>query len=124
MAVHGLHGDRDSTWTTDDTPGGNWLKDHMDEWNSGSRILSFGYDGSSPSVLTMAGIREEAVRLLDDLVELRKVSGSVRAKPFSLCDGLGRPEKWRSADVPELKDVSRPIAFVAHDIGGTIVKEV
>lgn len=54
----------------------------MPKWYSGPRIMSFGYDASSTSILTMAGIKEEAVRLLDDLVELRKGSSSVRAKLF------------------------------------------
>lgn len=61
-----------------------------------ARISQYGYpsDGAS-SIFALAGIRAEATKLLEELVELRK----------------GEKSK-------------RPLIFVAHDIGGIIVKEV
>jgi hypothetical protein len=84
VAVHGLHGGREDTWRTDGTdnaPGSNWLKDQIYESYPASRILTFGYDASNTraGISTMAGIREKALQLLDDLVELRKASDPVRA---------------------------------------------
>ena len=88
VAVHGLHGNREDTWTTDgkdDTPGSNWLKDRIFERHPGSRILAFGYDLSKTRqrISAMAGIMEKALHLLDDLVELRRVSDPVRAMTLS-----------------------------------------
>jgi hypothetical protein len=86
VAVHGLYGDREDTWTTDgtdDVPGSNWLKDQIYESYPSSRILTFGYNASDTraGISTMAGIRKKALQLLDDLVELRKASSPVRASP-------------------------------------------
>ncbi|KAH0557197.1 hypothetical protein GP486_005013 [Trichoglossum hirsutum] len=101
VAVHGLDGDREDNWTTDskgDEPGGNWLKDRIFERYPGSRILTFGYDLNKTKSRNsaMAGIMEKALHLLDDLVEFR------RADP----------------------DASRPLVFIAHDLGGIVVKMV
>lgn len=83
IAVHGLHGDREGTWTTNrigDEPGRNWLKDPLHKHYPGSRILAFGYDASATraGILTMGGIREKALQLLDDLIQLRQASDPVR----------------------------------------------
>ena len=84
IAVHGLHGDREDTWTTNrigDDQGRNWLKDLLQKHYPGSRILAFGYDASATraGILTMGGIREKALQLLDDLIQLRQASDPVRA---------------------------------------------
>jgi hypothetical protein len=77
VAVHGICGDRENTWTTNGTNdelGCNWLKDRIYNDYPRSRILTFGYDVSNTGkgIYTMTRIREKALQLLDDLVELRK----------------------------------------------------
>jgi hypothetical protein len=77
VAVHGIFGDRENTWTTEETDGQsgiNWLKERIYDDYSSSRVLTYGYDAShtGAGVYTMGGIREKALQLLDDLVELRK----------------------------------------------------
>ncbi|RDL42485.1 uncharacterized protein BP5553_02464 [Venustampulla echinocandica] len=103
VAVHGLSGNRDSTWMEDGEEGNqgkNWLIDTLHSYYEypKSRILTFGYDTSHAvaGIYTIGGIRKKALQLLDDLVELRK----------TLEPG-----------------VNRPIVFISHDIGGIIVKE-
>lgn len=83
VAVHGLYGDRENTWTTDgrnNAPGSNWLKDKIHEDYPTSRVLSVGYgaNDTSAGTLTMAGIRQRALQLLDGLVELRGTLNPVR----------------------------------------------
>lgn len=81
VAVHGLLGDRVSTWTTESDD--NCLRDKIyDGFPGAARILSFGYDNSdgSPDISTRAGIRQTARRLLDELVKLRNPSDPVREK--------------------------------------------
>jgi hypothetical protein len=70
------------TWTSDttnDVPGSNWLGDQLFYRQYRSRILAYGYDASNTrsGIFTRAGIREKALRLLDELVELRKTSKPV-----------------------------------------------
>ena len=87
VAVHGLYGDHKDMWTIDETdnaPSRNWLKDHIYERYPGSRILTFGYDASNTRarISTIAGIKEKALQLLDDLVKFRKELKPVRAMPY------------------------------------------
>lgn len=76
VAVHGIYGDRMNTWMTNETndqPGTNWLE-QVHEDNPSSRIMTFGYDASHSEggLYTMGRIRDKALQLLDDLVELRR----------------------------------------------------
>jgi hypothetical protein len=84
VAVHGIHGDRENTWTAEganDESSCNWLKDRIYNDYPRSRILTFGYDASSAGggIYAMKRIREKALQLLDDLVELREGLNSVCA---------------------------------------------
>lgn len=81
VAVHGIYGDRENTWTTDETndqPSKNWLKQIYED-NPSSRIMTFGYDAShtGAGVYTMGRIRDKALQLLDDLVERRRGPNSI-----------------------------------------------
>lgn len=83
VAVHGLYGDRENTWTTDgrnNGPGSNWLKDKIHKDYPTSRVLSVGYGANDISVgmSTMADIRKMALRLLDGLVQQRESLNPVR----------------------------------------------
>ncbi|KUJ16881.1 uncharacterized protein LY89DRAFT_67055 [Mollisia scopiformis] len=98
VAVHGLFEDSQETWTpADETK--TWLEANLYETYTNARIMTFGYetDESKDGISTRGSIRKKALQMLEELLELRK----------------------------ELKpNVFRPLIFVAHDIGGIIVKEV
>ncbi|CCA76979.1 hypothetical protein PIIN_10962 [Serendipita indica DSM 11827] len=94
IAIHGLQGHREKTWTTDD--GVFWLRDLLPSDLSNARVLSYGYD---------ADIRSR------ECVSTQTMSR--HAEGFA--NALSRVRK----DAPR-----RPIIFVAHDIGGIILKWV
>ncbi|KAM0276585.1 hypothetical protein ACHAQH_006590 [Verticillium albo-atrum] len=99
VLVHGLHGEKNTTWNDEEF---SWQKSLIKEdlfgyWSI--RELSFWYDKSwsLTSIYDPEGINQEAQKLLDDLVELRK-------------------------DIADQEN-PRPIVFIGHDIGGIIVKK-
>ncbi|KAI9793748.1 MAG: hypothetical protein M1833_000694 [Piccolia ochrophora] len=108
VAVHGLYGDRLDTWKYEEKEKGeedkppssswNWLEEGFSAEGPSPRVLTFGYDASlsSNGIATAAGVEEKALHLLDALVECRK-------------------------SIPPA--VSRPLVFIAHDLGGIVVKK-
>jgi hypothetical protein len=70
-----------------------WLKDFLPSQLPNAQILLFGYNSNVAFETSMAGIREQAASLLGRLVSKRE-------------------------DIEE-----RPIIFVAHSLGGIIVKQ-
>lgn len=73
MAIHGLNGHREETWTVD---GVNWLRDLLPLQIPGARIYSWGYDASTHST---AGTSREylhghAATLVSDLCLERKMT--------------------------------------------------
>jgi protein SERAC1 len=94
--VHGLTGDRESTWTAEgqSTPWPQTLLPHI---LSGVRILTYGYDAyiARKSVASSNQLIDHATNLLNDLTTERAV-----------CDAS-----------------SRPLIFVAHSLGGLVCKE-
>ncbi|CAG7849813.1 SubName: Full=Related to kinesin light chain {ECO:0000313/EMBL:CCA76161.1} [Serendipita indica DSM 11827] len=92
IAIHGLQGHREKTWTTDD--GVFWLRDLLPSDLSNARVLSYGYDADTRS---------------RECVSTQTMSR--HAEGFA--NALSRVRK----DAPR-----RPIIFVAHDIGGIILK--
>ncbi|MCJ1396455.1 hypothetical protein MMC18_009345 [Xylographa bjoerkii] len=94
IAVHGLNpwssdSHAEATWTA----GGKlWLKDFLPERLPNARILLFGYNANLAFGASIAGVREQAINLLNRIASKRE----------------------------DVKD--RPIIFVAHDLGGIIVK--
>lgn len=76
VAVHGIYGDRENTWMSDesgDRPRESWLR-QIHEDNPSSRIMTFGYDAihTEGGLYTMGRIRDKALQLLDALVKLRR----------------------------------------------------
>jgi hypothetical protein len=96
IAVHGLNGHREKTWTHKD--GIFWPKDLLPCKIPNARIMIWGYDAN-----THSSDRVSAQYLYDH--------AKVLASDLSLQRRLTNSEK-------------RPILFVAHSLGGIIVKSV
>lgn len=97
MAVHGLSGDWEETWTwTDGTTKKLWLRDFLPLQFSGLpvRVWSFGYDASifGKAVINIENVAAFLVSNLD-----------------------GQRQGTHS---------TKPIIFIAHSLGGIIVKKV
>lgn len=97
MAVHGLSGDWESTWTDPDS-GNLWLRDFLPSQfpSLKLRIWSFGYDSAIAFTNSVADIDDAAKALVNALDGERQTENSKR----------------------------KPIIFIAHSLGGIIVKRV
>ncbi|KAI9668933.1 MAG: hypothetical protein M1829_005245 [Trizodia sp. TS-e1964] len=93
--VHGLTGDRDTTWTHSDSP--PWPKALLPAKLSRARILTYGYDAYvlQSSISSSNRLIDHAMNLLNDLTTERDNSGAS----------------------------SRPLIFAAHSLGGLVCKE-
>jgi hypothetical protein len=93
VAVHGLNGHREETWTKD---GVNWLRDLLPKDMPDARIFSWGYDANthSTSAVSVQLLYNHGTTLVSDLSRRRQISKTER----------------------------RPIIFVAHSLGGIVVK--
>ena len=92
--MHGLNptnikSHAEATWTSGDKL---WLRDFLPEQLPNARILLFGYNSNVAFETSIAGVREQAVNLLNRLEQKRE------------------------------NVFNRPIIFVAHSLGGIIVK--
>lgn len=97
MAVHGLSGDWESTWTDPESKK-LWLRDFLPSQfpNMGLRIWSFGYDSVTAFTNSIADIDDAAKALINAI------------------DGERQTKHSRT----------KPIIFIAHSLGGIIVKRV
>ncbi|KAA6406627.1 MAG: TPR repeat protein [Lasallia pustulata] len=93
VAVHGLNGHHEKTWTTNNV---NWLRDLLPSDIPNARILSWGYDANTHSTSQISGqyLYDHARTLVSDLCLKRRLT----------------------------KTRARPIIFVAHSLGGIVVK--
>jgi hypothetical protein len=98
IAVHGLGGHWNHTWTGDTQK--NWLRHflpvQLQEAGIAARVMSYGYDSSTAFTKAVTDIDDVAGMLLDRL------------------DG----------DRQSQAEKSRPIIFIAHSLGGIVVKKV
>ena len=94
VAVHGLGGDWEHTWT--DTNGKLWLRGFVPIEIPNIRVISYGYNSKTAFSKGVNDIDDEAAGLLDRL------------------------NMERVQDMEK----SRPIIFIAHSLGGIIVKKV
>lgn len=98
IAVHGLGGHWNHTWTSDTHK--NWLRHflpvQLQEAGIVARVMSYGYDSSTAFTKAVTDIDDVAGMLLDRL------------------DG----------DRQSQAEKSRPIIFIAHSLGGIVVKKV
>jgi len=94
VLVHGLNGDPVESWTHDKTKI-CWPRDLLHQKLPQTRVFSFGYDADIEGNSSVAGIRGNARALLGRLRDHRE----------------------------DLKS-RNPIVFLAHSLGGLIVKQV
>ena len=94
VAVHGLGGDWEATWT--DSNGQLWLRDFLPTQIPPARIMSYGYNSNTIFTRAVTDITDEAAMLLDRL------------------------DNEREGELQRTK----PIIFVAHSLGGIVVKKV
>ncbi|MCJ1467841.1 hypothetical protein MMC07_006466 [Pseudocyphellaria aurata] len=93
VAIHGLNGHREKTWTVGDV---NWLRDFLPADIPNARILTWGYDANthSSTQISVQYLYNHATTLVSDLCLKRRLT----------------------------KTRNRPIIFVAHSLGGIVVK--
>jgi hypothetical protein len=94
--VHGLNGDRESTWTVGGQPA-PWPKTLLPSELEDARILVYGYDAYvvRKGVATSTRLADHAANLVGDLARDRTQCGAP----------------------------SRPLIFVAHSLGGLVCKK-
>ncbi|KAK4032074.1 Alpha/Beta hydrolase protein [Parachaetomium inaequale] len=97
VAVHGLNGDCFLTWTSGSSKAekATWLNDHLLYKLPRTRVMTFGYNASIVGNTSVAGIRDNARKLLTLLRDKREDDGTRR----------------------------RPIVFIGHSLGGIIIKQ-
>ncbi|KAF2729360.1 hypothetical protein EJ04DRAFT_395422, partial [Polyplosphaeria fusca] len=89
VAVHGLNGHRDNTWTA--ANGTHWLRDLLPKDIPNARIFCWGHDANTHgSRVSCQYLYDHARSLVSDLCLKRRLTNSTR----------------------------RPIIFVAHSLGG------
>jgi hypothetical protein len=81
VAVHGLTGHPDKTWTAPDS-GTLWLRDFLPKDIPNARILTFRYNSSIASFTTRSSVSRIAEGLLGCLAEQRKQSQEVRLHSY------------------------------------------
>jgi hypothetical protein len=98
VAIHGLGGHWRDTWTGDN--GKLWLRDsvplRLQDSGFNSRVFSYGYDSSTAFSKAVTDITDEAGMLLNRIKGERKSQA----------------------------EHHRPIIFIAHSLGGILVKKV
>ncbi|KAF8510206.1 hypothetical protein BU17DRAFT_55621 [Hysterangium stoloniferum] len=96
VAIHGLDGHREASWTTDN--GSLWLRDFLPQDVPSARILTYGYDAytQSAAALSTQTLDGHAESFLARLASFRRISDTTK----------------------------RPIIFIAHSLGGIILKHV
>ena len=121
--VHGLNGDPKRTWTSKES-NAYWPRDLLPAFveEQRARILVYGYDADVSSLgsrgVTKDKIHNHAERLIADLFANRRVSHS-KSKTITAFGDMPR------SDTSQIrKATERPIIFVAHSLGGLVVKRV
>ncbi|KAJ4161661.1 uncharacterized protein LMH87_007687 [Akanthomyces muscarius] len=94
VALHGLNGHREKTWTAEN--GTNWLRHLLPDNLPRARILCWGYDANTHATdrVSWQHLYDHARTLVSDLCRKRKMTDST----------------------------NRPIIFVAHSLGGLVLK--
>lgn len=71
VAIHGLNGDAERTWTHRDS-GVLWLRDLLPEEIPAIRVLTYGYDARIANFTSQQHLRSISIKLISELVDLRR----------------------------------------------------
>lgn len=116
--IHGLNGNREGTWTWKERGESYfWPRDLLSDQVPHARISTYGYDADYTTFWKMPGknrIADHAKNLVTDLVNMRDDSGTVRAWTYISTVLL----------LIFIAQSSLPIIFVAHSLGGLVLKRV
>lgn len=114
VAVHGLDGHRENTWTAEN--GVLWLRDHLPGVLPNARIFTYGYDGRTHGTTPMScqSLHDLALGFIADLSLVRRTT-KVKKPDIEECT-------WTDTSYSQTEE--RPIIFLAHSIGGIILKSV
>ncbi|KAI9858374.1 MAG: hypothetical protein M1813_007478 [Trichoglossum hirsutum] len=93
-AIHGLNGDPRTTFTNSTTEA-FWLKDFLPLDVPGARVMNFGYNARAAFGNSVSRFEDHAKDLLGSLVDRRQRDD----------------------------EIQRPLVFIAHSLGGIIVKQ-
>ncbi|EAS28261.3 uncharacterized protein CIMG_09465 [Coccidioides immitis RS] len=94
VAIHGLNGDAFETWTHKESRV-MWLRDLLPRELPNVRIMTFGYNARLRNFAGHQDLRNIATKLLSELADSRKTA----------------------------KEINRPLVFVCHSLGGTVLKK-
>ena len=112
VAIHGLDGKREKTWTAKNNV--NWLQDLLPTDIPQARIFSWDYEANPHNNSPIKGytIYDHGRNLVSDLCGEREMT-EVRKEYVCMIHKLSDEQTRR-----------RPIIFVAHSLGGVVVKSV
>lgn len=91
VAIHGLNGHYENTWTTkkgDGTPV-NWLRDLLPKQIQDARIMSFSYNSRVQFSKSTSDIFVFADELLEQLLAVRSTSREKARRMIFICHSLG-----------------------------------
>ncbi|KAF8860797.1 hypothetical protein BDZ45DRAFT_740937 [Acephala macrosclerotiorum] len=134
VAVHGPGGHRTHTWT-DPVTRTLWLRDFIPKRIQTARVLSFGYTlrgffGHNTRTHIRGSVNSTSHHLGEDATNRTTYHGSGKSK-FAADSAFARKEISNTANTLVIqlyadrynKCQQRPIVFICHGLGGTIVKE-
>ncbi len=112
VAVHGLDGHREKTWTVNNV---NWLRDFLPSDIPNAHILTWGYDANTHSIFAISGqyLYDHAKTLVSDLCLKRRLT---KVRETCLENDCFVKEKPRPERVLS--------SSFAHSLGGIVVKSV
>lgn len=113
VAIHGLNGDAQQTWTHRDS-GVLWLRDILPAEIPAIRVLTYGYDARIANFTGQQHLRSISIKLISELVDLRRTDEVSRSDMIPLeADSHSR-----------IQEKHRPIVLVCHSLGGIVAKKV
>jgi hypothetical protein len=118
VAVHGLNGHREKSWM-DDESGILWLRDLLPYRFPNARILTFGYEANplNLSDVSHLTLNDHGISLIVELLRFRRNSEVSQPIPHWQQD-------HQTSIFLDGQMERRPIIFLAHSLGGIVVKHV